>query len=62
MWEIVRHETGAISDLQYDAWRRMAEICNDQADQLDAAVARLTEKWPAHPGSASEAFAAGSET
>jgi hypothetical protein len=56
MWEIVRHETGAISEVQYDAWRRMTEICEDQANQLDAAVARLTEKWPAHPGSASEAF------
>jgi hypothetical protein len=56
LWEIVRHETGATSEVQYDAWRRMAQICNDQADQLDAAVARLAEHWPAHPGSASEAF------
>jgi hypothetical protein len=56
LWEIVRHETGEISEVQYDAWRRMAQICNDQADQLGGAVARLAEHWPAHPGSASEAF------
>ena len=58
LWEMVRHEGSTINGQQYDAWRRMAVICNDQADQLDLAVNRLLEKWPARPGSAAETFAA----
>jgi hypothetical protein len=57
LWDMVRLEDGTIGWRQYDAWRRMAEICTDQADMLDDAVAKLTQRWPANPASASEAFA-----
>lgn len=53
---MIRLESGETSWRQYDAWRRMAELCRDQADQLDQAVRKLLERWPPYPGSASEAF------
>src|SRR5690606_4341254 len=57
IWSMIRLESGETNWLQYDAWRRMAELCRDQADQLDKAVRQLIERWPPYPGSASEAFA-----
>ena len=29
-----------------DAWRRTADLCDEQADQLESALRRLAERWP----------------
>lgn len=56
MWDMVKTEDGTVTYVQIDAWRRMADLCVEQAEQLERATAQLLEKWPARPGSASEAF------
>jgi hypothetical protein len=58
IWQMVDGEDGWVSWNQYDAWHRMAALCDDQAAQLSAALAQLARRWPPTPGSASYAFAA----
>ncbi|MDT5028288.1 MAG: hypothetical protein QOE61_4714, partial [Micromonosporaceae bacterium] len=45
-----------VTSAQVDAWRRMADLCREQADQLERAMKQLLQRWPAQPGSASAAF------
>jgi hypothetical protein len=56
IWEMVRDEDGRVNWSQYYAWRRMARLCEEEADQLDKAVNQLIERWPDRPGTAAEAF------
>jgi hypothetical protein len=56
LWEMVRDEDGVASFTQVGAWHRMAELCSEQADQLQRALDQLMVHWPARPGSAAELF------
>ncbi len=56
IWDMVRDEDRWVNWTQHDAWRRMAALCTDQADQLERALNQLLERWPPRPGSAAEAF------
>jgi hypothetical protein len=56
IWQMLRDENGRISWTQYYAWRRMATLCEEQADQLEKALRQLTERWPTRPGTAAHAF------
>jgi hypothetical protein len=56
IWHMVSTEDSHVTDAQVGAWRRMAELCVEQADQLEKATKQLLQRWPARPGSASEAF------
>jgi hypothetical protein len=56
IWHMVSTEDSHVTDAQVGAWRRMAELCVEQADQLERATKQLLQRWPARPGSASEAF------
>lgn len=57
IWDMVKTEDGQVTHTQVDAWRRLAELCHEQADQLEKAVNQLRQRWPARSGSASAAFA-----
>jgi hypothetical protein len=56
IWHMVNTEDGRVTYTQIDAWRRMTKLCQEQADQLERAIIQLLQRWPAQPGSASEAF------
>jgi hypothetical protein len=56
IWDMVKTEDGRVTSAQVDAWRRMADLCREQADQLERAMKQLLQRWPAQPGSASAAF------
>jgi hypothetical protein len=56
IWDMVKTEDGRVTSAQVDAWRRMADLCREQADQLERAMNQLLQRWPAQPGSASAAF------
>ncbi len=56
IWEMVATEDSRITSIQIGAWERLARLCDDQATQLERAMAQLHERWPPNPGSTSEAF------
>src|SRR6202011_2360639 len=56
IWDMVATEDGRITHIQVDAWRRLAELCHDQAGQLEKPLNQLIQRGPNPPGSASAAF------
>jgi hypothetical protein len=56
IWAMLRDEDGVDNYRQAAAWYRMANLCTDQADQLEKALAQLMARWPPNPGSAAQSF------
>ena len=56
MWEMVKNESTEVGLRQAQAWTDTAELCEDQANQLERAAAQLGETWVPAPGTAAEAF------
>jgi len=56
IWAMLRDEDGIDNYRQAAAWYRMANLCTDQADQLEKALAQLMARWPPNPGSAAQSF------
>jgi hypothetical protein len=56
IWNMVRTEDSRVTYTQIEGWRNLASLCDEQASQLEAATKQLVQRWPALPGSASEAF------
>ena len=58
IWQMVRDEDGVATFTQIGSWQFMAELCTDQADQLQRAVDQLMTTWPPTPGSSASSFKA----
>jgi hypothetical protein len=56
MWEMVKNESTEVGLRQAQAWTDTAELCEDQANQLERAAAQLAETWVPNPASAAAAF------
>lgn len=56
IWEMVKNESTAVGERQAQAWTDTAELCEDQANQLERAAAQLAQTWVPTPGTAAEGF------
>jgi len=56
IWAMVENETHEVGYAQVDLWHRIETTCRNHAEAVTAALAKLTDSWPAKPGSAAETF------
>jgi hypothetical protein len=56
IWDMVKYESTAVGERQAQAWTNTAELCEDQANQLERAAAQLAQTWVPAPGTAAEGF------
>ena len=56
IWTMVENETHEAGYAQVDLWHRIESTCRNHDGAVRAALAKLSESWPATPGSAAESF------